>query len=303
VDSRTLADLIVARGSAFDFSADNAARSLLLDFRDPRILPAALASDSSRLSSASFQTASYIVDEMVRRDSAAWSLVKLYYAAFYSGHALLRFFGEGCTYFAGQHVARLRAISEALGIAPNFSIDAGLYHCIVDSTGSKLSCVRARGSVGGAHETFWKIFGDHLREVSEKILMGNMTRADAQATYSQIDRALAVLAQGGGYSWLSSVRNELQYRLSHGVWYPEIARPQILEALSRLAIQWKRDPMLIDLAIGGAGTLSEFVSCCVFVVSLCREILWRIAARSNMGARSFARAGPMALLNDLGVTS
>lgn len=61
--------------------------------------------------------------------------------------------------------------------------------------------------------------------------------------------------------------------------------------------------MLIDFQRAQVAPLGDFVSSCTFVISLCREIVWRIAERSTAGAKSFAKVGPVALLNDIGVTS
>jgi len=228
--------------------------------------------------------------------------VKLYYAAFYAGHALIRLCGEGCSYFGRQHTTRLLSISDALGMSPLFKIEAGLYRCVVTNSGTALTCVRAHSSAGGAHQIFWMLFGNYLKKAAEGALRSNMTRADAQAAFVQFDQLLTILSRGAGYSWLSIVRNDLQYRLQHGVWHPERLRTPALRGLSSLAGQWKRDPMSIDFANCKFGLLGEFVCCCVFVIALCREILWRIAERSSVGARSFARTGPMVLLNDIGVT-
>lgn len=298
--SRTLADLITAPAAAFDLNINNSARAILLDFRDPMVLTVALASDSSRLASASFQTASYVADEMAERDSIAWSLVKLYYASFYAGHALMRLCGEGCSYFGKQHSSRLASLCAALGFDPQFKIEAGLYHCA--ASGTALTCIRARGSVGGAHEAFWMTFGTYLDNAAKSVLRSTMTRVDAQAAFGQLDQFQAALARGSGYSWLSAVRNDLQYRLQYGVWHPERMRVPASRGLSALAAQWKRDPMAIDFSSNKFGPLGEFVCCCAFVIALCREVLWRVAERSTVGARNFVRTGPMGLLNDLGVT-
>ena len=158
------------------------------------MLAVALAGDCSRLSSAAFQTMSYVADEIVARDSAAWSFIKLYYAAFYAGHALIRLFGEGCSYFGRQHTSRLGALSDALGIVPAFGIDAGLYYCVVKN--AAMTCVRARGSVGGAHESFWAIFGAFIRKAAEGVLKGNLPRADAQAALRALVAQRAVHGDG-----------------------------------------------------------------------------------------------------------
>jgi hypothetical protein len=295
----TLSDLIIAPAAAYDLAIRNAARAVDLDFRDPLILSAALAADANRLASASFQTVATIGLELEQRDSAAWAMVKLYYAAFYAGHALIRLCGESCSYLYRNHTTRLANVATALGITPGFSIDTGLYHCTTQN--AAISYVRVRGAVGGAHETFWSIFGDYLQRTSTAVLQGSMTRLDAQAVFAQITDATRLLSKSGGYSWLSEMRNDLQYKLQHGLWYPEKMRVQSLRTLSRLALQWKGDPMRIDLRNAKLTPLSEFIACCAFIIAACRQIVWRISDRSLAGNRCFLRAGPTSILNDLGV--
>jgi hypothetical protein len=52
--------------------------------------------------------------------------------------------------------------------------------------------------------------------------------------------------------------------------------------------------MKVDVEIPPGGQLGSFVVACTFIVSLCRAMLIRIADRSAVGARSFAR-GPLSL--------
>lgn len=294
----SLPDVITSPTAAFDLSFDETEQSILVEFRDASALAVALAADCCRLSSASFQTMSLAVDEMLNRDNTAWSLVKLYYAAFYAGNALIRLFGESCSYFDRPHVARLTEISSALGRVPRFRIEGGLYRCVVTQASTGLRCTRARHGVGGAHESFWHIFGTRMQRIAEEILLGALTRADAQAAFAQLEEFRDMIQRGIGHSWLSVMRNDMQYRHQFKVWFPAQIKARDRQILSRLSSAWCSDPMRIDLSVRRVGFLGEFVACCVFVVSLCHTVLARIADRSSVGARSFVQLGPMAFLND-----
>jgi len=297
----TLADVIMESKAGYDFSVVDTSKTVVVDFRDSTAITVALASDCGRFSCASFQSAACVAEEMTKRDNFAWSLVKLYYSAFYAGHALIRVLGEGCSFFYKKHTDRLSQMRTAVGIIPTFKIEAGLYHCLLNDDATAISFLRARGSVGGAHESFWLIFGNKLKAISEKILLGNLTRIDAQSVFYQFDQLLQIIGRNGGYSWLSSVRNDLQYRLAHDAWYPSRVRPHNRKSLGRLATQWTSDPMSIDMHESRLGLLGDFVSACAFIIALHRDILLRIADSSSEGARSFVRVGPMAFLNDIGV--
>src|SRR5262249_28736929 len=86
LDTMTLADAITAPPAGYDVNFDDTDESIEVDFREARLLTSALAADCSRLASAAFQTVATVPTEIVERDSVAWCLVKLYYAAFYAGH-------------------------------------------------------------------------------------------------------------------------------------------------------------------------------------------------------------------------
>ena len=300
VDPLSLADVIVFPKAAYYMSTDDAARSVLLDFGESSLVTLALASDCGRFGSASFQTVSTVPDDLIGRDTFPWGLVKMYYAAFYAGHSLIRAVGEGCSFVYKKHADRLN------GLQPTFKIETGLYHCVLNQGATAVSLVRAQGMAGGAHEAFWLIFGKKIQALADGILSGPLTRSDAQAAYSRLDALLKVLGRKAGYSWLSVIRNDLQYRLQYQAWYPARTRKQDREALSRLAAQWAKDPMRIDIEAAGHrfGILGEFVACCAIVIALCRELTGRIAAASSEGAQSFVcSSGPVSFLNDIGIAA
>jgi hypothetical protein len=102
------------------------------------------------------------------------------------------------------------------------------------------------------------------------------------------------------HSWLSIMRNEVQYRHKFGVWFPCEIKKHDREGLGTLANQWNRDPMEVDIGGVHFGALGEFVVACAFIVSLCRALWMRVAERSARAARSIATLGPIACLKQAG---
>jgi hypothetical protein len=183
LESMTLADVITTRKAGYDLSVLNAKKTLMLDFREPTFIVDALASDCGRFSCASFQSAACIAQEMRERDTFAWSLVKLYYAAFYAGHALIRAFGEGCSFFYKKHTDHLAKLSAAIGLVSTFGMEVGLYRGMLNANATAISFLKVQGSVGGAHEAFWLVFRNGIKSVSEEILTGPLTRAGAREEF------------------------------------------------------------------------------------------------------------------------
>lgn len=298
LDFLSVADSFMQPTAAYDISIDNESRSVIIDFRDSNLVALKLAGDACRLASASFQTIGSVTREFEDRDSAVWALVKIYYAAFYAGNALLRLFGESCSFFDRHHVDRLRSTASAYGLSPTFALETGLYHCVLDEQSTALSCVRIRAGAGGAHESFWLTFAKCLDRVSKTALLNSQSEPNSQSAYDKLISLEEVTKRRAGFSWLSAIRNDLQYRQHYGVWFPAKIKAKDRDNLSRAARAWNGDPMNIDLTVGARSALSEFTAACSFIVALCHSLLTRIAETSRAGKQSFVHYGPMALLHD-----
>ncbi|MEQ1933569.1 MAG: hypothetical protein ABL962_06790 [Fimbriimonadaceae bacterium] len=128
----TLADLITMKSASYDLTVVPK-KGVKLDFRDSTAVASALASDCGRFSCAAFQSVATIEQDLENRDAFAWALIRLYYGAFYAGHALIRAIGEGCSFFYKTHTDRIAIVADATGITPAFRINSGLYHCVLAS--------------------------------------------------------------------------------------------------------------------------------------------------------------------------
>lgn len=266
--------------------------TISIDFRKPEFLTSIIAGDCSRLVSASLQTFSLVPKEIIQKDTMAWSLVKLYYSAFYAGHAVVRLFGQSCSYFDRKLVNQIAAFGALTGATPSFDITSGLYRCVIGASAGGLEATGLGGN--SPHETFWKMFGIWIEDAQLKIsrFPGSLGPNDAQAVILKFENLKDVTGRGR----LSTVRNELQYRHKFGVWLPVRLSSSDRQALGRLVSQWKRDPMTIDLHVPAVGALGEFVIGCTFLIALCRTVVERIVERSTVGRRSFVNFGLAALL-------
>lgn len=301
-DSPTLPDLITARsGVGYHLDFDDEEKAVILDFRHSDPIASAVASDACRFSCAAFQSVAPLEAELVERDKVAWCMIRLYYAAFYAGHALLRLLGESCSNFDKSHIERLSELREIFEKTPAFGITAGTYRCVIDPTATTLTWSPARGGNGGPHQAFWGTFGDHLGRLSDAILTGPLPQPDAIIVTGKIEalRRLTSTNNAHFHHWLSVFRNELQYRHKHGVWFPSSLKKQDRAYLSRLCAAWVKDPGEIQPPSPGTGALIQFVAACTLIISLCRVLLVRIARLS--GPKSFVIYGPFAFLKSAGI--
>ncbi len=288
----SIPDAIISPRAAYDLDFDDPSHGVLFDFRDPGFLITATAADCCRFSGSAFQTVSSITAASFDRDSMPWELIKFYYSAFYAGHTIIRLLGESCSFFDRRHISRIDSFGKAIGKTPGFKVDAGLYRCTIAPSATKLTCTKL---TGGTHESFWGVFGERLGAATDNVLCGPLVRTDAQAVFGQLAAFALLIKRHGSYSWLSTLRNDLQYRHRHKVWYPSGVGKRDRQTLSRLIAQWRLDPMSMSLDAAG-GDLGEFVLACAFILALCRVLLIRIVEHSPK-RRSFLQYGPSVFMN------
>lgn len=297
----TLPDLIGRPGKiGFDLDFDSARKCIKTDFVDRGAVINALATDISRFASAAFQSVLIASEAIVSKDDIPWAFIKIYYAAYYAGHAIIRMFGVSCSYLDRQHIAHIQTLSAAIGRPPGFVIKASAYHCAL-ITSSMVESVSLREGGGGAHEAFWDVLGRKFVDLSTNVLLGTLNPTDAQAVFLKMEAWRDKVRAHGAplHGWLSVMRNEIQYRQSHGLWFPIAVRKHDREHLARLFEQWKRDPMEISVDAANGGKLADFLVASAFLIACCRVLLQRIAERSETPARSFAKLEPLLLLKDL----
>src|SRR5208282_235575 len=185
----------------------------------------------------------------------------------------------------------INELRKASGKAPTFIVRRGLYHCVANAALTDLKCIQLGGATTGGHDSFWRMFGAWIAQAQDALVPLPVTAEIQEVVIllSQLDDLLC--EEGKNYNWLSYVRNNLQYRHDFGVWLPSKMRNSEREDLSRLASQWTRDPLKIDLEIGRPGPLGRFIVGCAFVVALCRDMLTKLAER--LGQRSFVHFGAL----------
>lgn len=299
VDFGSIPDLVIDRKAAYSLSFDEPQQEISLDFRETGAIARAIASDICRMSTAAMQSISSVNQELSNKDSLPWGLIKLYYAAFYAAHAVTRLIGHSYCHFEARHIRKIADLGEAIGTPAPFRLASGMYWCVVNATGTALSCVRANeSSQGGSHDAFWTFFEGRIRSIGDQILTGPLYLTEAQHVVTKLEEFRRLLAHNSAFGWLSKIRNEVQYRHAHEAWYPSPIRKRDIEALADVAGNWRSDPMDISLTIQAAdSSLHRFATACSFLISCCRTVLLYLQDRSNNRRRSFITFGPVAYLN------
>jgi hypothetical protein len=274
--------------------------AIALNFQNPIEGAAYYATDAGRLASASFETMLLAQEGIEKEMGLGWSVVQLYYAAFYAAHAALRMFGCSCSFLPSSTTSRLTRVCSAVGLTLAPPLAAGLYGCSINGTDVTLTSLSS--GLGGSHELFWRRFVVELNVLIPRILSGPMPTVDAQAASAAlIDLRSTLVAGAAQPDWLSRLRNEVQYRHGHNLWYPNRLAARERQRLVNLIENWDlEEPVHVHPPSAGAGDLAEFVSACVFLTALCRVLVFDIAERTTRRGRSFVDYGPAKLLRQTG---
>jgi hypothetical protein len=296
---QSLSDVFASTRSTYLATSDSATRSIALAFPTYADVTHAVVTDCRRLSVSWLQSTLECWPATDDKLAIPWSLVRLYYSAFYASHVLVRLLGRACCWLDASQLARIDSVHRAVtGASVPFRVDPGSYLCAIDHPGTEFTLTRLSASSRGAHEALWAAVEVAIRDRTPIILSGAVPTRDAQLVIAKLDEFRALSTQNGSIAWLSKVRNAIQYRMEHSVWHPTHVGVRERRELAKMVADWQTDPMSFDLATTRARPLlMQFAAACTFLIALCRAFLSRIESASVDRQRSFVRHGAWALAN------
>lgn len=264
--------------------------SLLLSGINTQDFLGALASDINRLSSAASETLKNIAEVKDIPKSLAWPHVKLYYASLFYAHAVLRIWGRSPSYFRTDELMPLRGVLGAYGITTfPFKLTTGQFLLLADMKAATVTIIH-ESSGNGAHETAWKEFAQALKDLQQTVRGAPYLAEDRKALEGQLTAFLALITKNGSHqSWLSQMRNDIQYRQAEGVWYPYHGKSKTTSLEQEVAAVVSGKGELHKLLSTGGADLAQFRSACCAVICFARRIIDDMSVIG--GAKSFLRHG------------
>lgn len=259
----------------------------------------AFAYDCNRMASAAFETMYSIERNTKLPHSIAWLIIKSYYAAFYAGHSIIRMLGISCSQLNKSSTDKVLEIAQLNGNDQGInSISSSYYSCKYNDRFKQLYFDNIK-SKGGVHESFWRIFYDCIHNAEQSILQLPTNTSRSQNVSSRLEELRKVLSHRGhnGGNWLSSIRNQVNYRHEFDAWFPYKKRnQQSVKDIYRQCSMWLNDPMNIDLVIIHGQPIKLFINACNFIVALCRVLIEDMSNRCSSG-KSYLVDGSLKLLN------
>jgi len=214
---------------------------------------------------------------------SSWPLLKLYYAAFFAAHAVMRSQGSGVTKVDKAHLKKINDFLAILGNPPS-SMTPGTYVFDIDFSqpGSVVLNFTPHSSGSGVHEAFWKSFCEFLGRQSNAALTSNA--AGAQIFLAGTEEIKAAI--GGSYrensSWISAMRNQINYQHLHSVWFPQRKSDKTAKAIAALKVRPSNQAVLGTPA--KKDPVKAFIEVANYLACLNIDLSEYVAARSTMGS-------------------
>jgi hypothetical protein len=266
-----------------------AGRSLVLSGVNKQRLLEALGSDINRTASAASETLNNIISVNELPKSLAWPYVKLYYAALFYAHTILRICGRSPSYFRTLELMPLKEALTAYSVTPPYKVQTGQFLLAADMSSSAVNMLAGSGS-GGSHESVWRELDRALSDLQVAVANSAYLSTDKQNVVGQLKSLVALISKNGNnVSWPSQMRNDIQYRQAEGVWYPYQgkAKTSVLQQEVVALIAGQAD--LSKLISSTGSDLSQFRSACAAVICLVRGVIADMSAIG--GSKSFLRHG------------
>lgn len=275
------------------FTQDINTKSFTLRASDSEETRQALANDLNRLASAAFESAAGIGIDPVFPRSLAWGAVRAYYSAFFAAHSFMRLFGTACVQLDREHVVQVLSSAQAMGRAGGLTtLDSGFFAATFDTTLQTVTFQRLQDS----HRDTWATLLTVIESIENALPSTtalSIHKVEASLLLSDLKQQLTRSGSTKG-NWLSTVRNSINYRQSHGAWFPynKLADTAVLESAAR---SWKISPSLETKTTHGE--LDCFFHASAVLVGLVRELTCVAAELNSPLNPTFAR-GFLKLLNE-----
>ena len=270
----------------------------ILNVYDPINYLNSISQDCNRFSTSALESIIKLDNSEVLPKSIGWILIKQYYSAFYSAHLILRILGNSLTQLDGNTINVVKKVALAYENLNDINVENGYFLIDYSKNDNTLHCKKINiKEDGGSHVALWKIFGEKIKHLSLDILT-KYDSTEVQDISTKLDELITNLSYVGSnnYSWLSRIRNDLNYKHLYGVWHPYKLPQKQLDEIKRNCSLWKTDVMKIELKNHVGNEMLRFSNSCLFIIGLGNIICKDMASRCSNG-KSFLNSGYSQIIN------
>ena len=212
----------------------------------------------------------------------SWPLLKQYYAAFFSAHAIMRARGAGLVRIDSSQSIGITSTMQTY-LVPDTKFTSGNYYYSIskderDASGEITVSFSVSKDGKGVHEGFWASFVKYLESEANRAVKMGLPDNQFFVSYAlQLKQAI----MSGETAWLSKVRNEINYQHEHQSWMPLTKRSPSNFSVPRSSKE-NGSNLRLDISREKEPVRAFFCVCC-FLSELNSEIATRVAARSKAG--------------------
>lgn len=244
---------------------------------NPKLSAQYFAHEADRFASASFESLLTDSRSEAYPRSTGWLLIRAYYAAFFSVHALLRLHGWACTRLSAENLRNINSDIEMFSWGSK-KFSAGLYLLKIENNGREFRCRPLDSSIGGTHEILWSILQKYFDEVTDVILTN--PNVDGQTYALLINDFFTLINRFGGPKWFATIRNRLNYAHEFGAWFPYEKSTSDYDRIQSMLSTWCANPA-DTLKVQGSDELARYAGACAFLVSLSCTTIRDLTYRSK----------------------
>mgnify|MGYP003363041544 CR=1 FL=1 len=202
----------------------------------------------------------------------SWPLLKLYYSAFFSAHAIMRATGCAIVKIEREQIDAINMmVQTTTGTSPR--LKPGMFRCTLREVmpGQNELVISSPSDGVGVHDAFWKTFCDYLDEIAETAVQnGSPDASQFVAGISNLSPKLR--------GWLSARRNDINYQQLFGVWYPLSCGRKIKNYVSLVG---KIKSKSVNINMDTTKTIECFIRVSQFMACLNVDIGDYVCARSS----------------------
>jgi hypothetical protein len=220
--------------------------------------------------------------ECQKHGLAGWPLLKLYYSAFFSAHAVMRSQGAGIIKLEKPQITKLNNFLSLLD-SDTLLIKTGMYFYQIDTTrlDDPVISFTPHGAGNGVHEAFWKSFCDYIDKLANKaVATGAVDAAEMLAGSEEVCRAISGSNTHSG-AWISTMRNEINYQHQHSVWFPLTKSAGVKGMIEGLQIK-RSSAATLGTPIKG-NPIKAFAEVSLYLACLNIDVAQYLSARSTKG--------------------
>jgi len=259
---------------------------------------ASLANDCNRMSQAAIESISGIQVEDSLPKSGAWGLIRTYYSSFFAAHSILRIFGRSLTQLDAIHARRITEILKLDSSLQINNVDAGFYDIQISPDYRFLTFNKLKDS----HGDTWRLFLSLIDDLMDRVPQTSALSTDKREVIAILDSLKKGITNSNSArgNWLSTIRNSVNYRHTHGVWFPHTKNSPAARHIRDFNQHILLSPSSLQIT-NTKDEVEEFFETSALLVAIFRELLVCCYSRPNPQNKLF-KYGSIKLLKSVGLS-